>query len=605
MEVLPLSTSVQESRNKYESVLLELEIQKVANSTTILQDVPTLPNDVRIALRYRGLPVRYFGENLMNIRNRLRYEIAKEYVLNNKKTNEKGYGTGIDPFDYDNTGEQYDDDDNDNDEEVTKYTRAGQPLIDARKDFTTFSIMRAKERLYRERLFRHVAADITNNNTDNNEVMISTSKKRSLQMASHSNELKAINDECFYTYKSLRQITLEGTQYGDNRALSCISVCHYNSLDNVNRPLIVTASWTGSIQLWDGQSSALSQLSYKPNAHTDRIMGIATTQYNNSLTGINFNSTNSNTNQEASVLVATTSIDMTAKLWKVKNSSEIKQHELINDDNIRSETIKDRTMSHDEERQGNEDKEEVNEGLSQIDTWTIDEIGHYKGHKARLCRVAFHPMKQHIATTSFDNTWRLWDINRSNDTSSELLLQDGHCSQVYGIGFHPDGNLVSTSDYSGVIQLWDIRTGKSIRHFIGHARRVLNVEFHPINGYQLASAGDDGTIRIWDIRKRKHIVSIPAHSNLITNIKFQPVSTPDSSNSIDSSNSSNNIGLQRGGEFLVSSSFDGTVRIWNTRNWKLLNTLRGHNDGKITGVDIVNSNTLVTCGLDKTLKMWK
>ena len=45
---------------------------------------------------------------------------------------------------------------------------------------------------------------------------------------------------------------------------------------------------------------------------------------------------------------------------------------------------------------------------------------------------------------------------------------------------------------------------------------------------------------MWDLRQRKQYASIPAHSNLITQIKF-----------------ANSFGPQNG-EFLTSSSFDGT-----------------------------------------------
>ena len=244
--------------------------------------------------------------------------------------------------------------------------------------------------------------------------------------------------------------------------------------------------------------------------------------------------------------------------------------------------------------------------------WKITEQGHLKGHAARLCRTAFHPMQRHVATTSFDHTWRLWDLERASISSANqdnddalLLLQDGHAAEVYGVDFHPDGSLVATTDYSGVVQLWDLRTGRSIRHWVGqHARRVLHATFHPVHGGQLATAGDDGTIRIWDLRQssssksaaRRCVAAIPAHSNTITGLRWDP-----------SSNLANGGGA--GGEYLVSCSLDGSAKVWNARRWTLLTELHGH-EGPVTGVDIlVHSNnskpSLVSCGFDKTLKLWR
>jgi len=64
--------------------------------------------------------------------------------------------------------------------------------------------------------------------------------------------------------------------------------------------------------------------------------------------------------------------------------------------------------------------------------------------------------------------------------------------------------------------------------------------------------------------------------------------------------------FDQNGEFLASSSFDGTAKVWSTRDWKLLSTMHGH-EGKVMGVDVLDGKggAIVTCGYDKTLKIWK
>ena len=63
-----------------------------------------------------------------------------------------------------------------------------------------------------------------------------------------------------------------------------------------------------------------------------------------------------------------------------------------------------------------------------------------KGHEDRVCRVAFHPSGDYVASASFDTTWRLWDVN----TAKELLLQQGHSKEVYSVEFQYDGALVAS-----------------------------------------------------------------------------------------------------------------------------------------------------------------
>lgn len=516
VEVMQLTEASQRDLLTHQSMLLDLEAKKRAFQV----DVPTLPSDVRSALRNLGQPVRLFGENLANVRDRLRMELAKREILQER--------AGV-KFDHDDEAharaaaatKKVPDE-----EQVTKYSRASPELIQAREKICQFSLQRGKERLARERKYRIQwqrkrvrLTSLDDDIKDNPEEYI---------------EVTRLDEECKKTFKTLRNIGLEGSQYGDARPISSIATSH-SFVGGV--PLVATGSWSGAIKLWDGSSPELSLIGETNMAHEDRIMGMAMRLPPTFEEGL----------QDTTTMLATASIDLTAKLWKVTR---------------RDDSMGQSTTDEDEEK---------------AYKFNIEQAVHLKGHAARLCSVAFHPQGDYLATTSFDHTWRLWDIA----TETEVLLQDGHWKEVYGVGFHPDGSLCSTTDFGGVVQVWDLRTGKSICHFLGHAKRVVCAEFSP-NGFQLATAGDDGTIKIWDLRKRKQFASIPAHSNLITQLRFD---------------------RHHNGEYLASSSFDGTAKLWSTRDWKLLGCGRGH-EGKVMGVDLLR-DSVVTCGFDKTIKLWR
>ena len=55
-------------------------------------------------------------------------------------------------------------------------------------------------------------------------------------------------------------------------------------------------------------------------------------------------------------------------------------------------------------------------------------------------------MGRHVATASFDETWRLWDV----ETCSCLLEQEGHSRSVYTVAFHRDGSLAASGGLDAI-----------------------------------------------------------------------------------------------------------------------------------------------------------
>ncbi|KAL3762680.1 hypothetical protein ACHAWU_001625 [Discostella pseudostelligera] len=612
VEYLSLTSDSLASQAAHQARLLDIEARKRA--ATIV--VPTLPNDVRDALRNYGEPIRLFGEDLADVRNRLRMIMARWEIYKEQQQQQQQQPMDmvddmhLFPMMGEGGGEAQP-------TEITEttYTHAPPELITARKFLCEYSLKQSRHRLERERQRRRgmirwtrskKRARLFNRDDDDNEH--DDASGGGLYTESTLKEDAKLT--CEQIFKQLRSHGLEGSQYGDVRPLSAVctsslaggggdATLGFNLENIAHMPkLIATGGWSGGIKIWNGgsgshgddvhhvsqsrnshndandsfmserggeaSSAPLDLLGAKSIVHEDRIMGIAMRPY---LTGI--------TPSDVLTMVASASIDLTAKLCIVKQNEETTM--TANSTASNSSTIQVENLN-------------IKDNNSNQLRYNIVECAHLKGHAARLCSVAFHPTGKYVATTSFDHTWRLWDVETSSMTNggTELLLQDGHAREVYGVGFHPDGSLVSTTDFGGVVQCWDLRTGKSACHFVGHAKRVVCCEFAP-NGFQLASAGDDGTIKVWDMRRpRRAATSIPAHTNLITQLKFAH------------STSSQN------GEFLVSSSFDGTGKIWSTRDWKLLNTLRGH-EGKVMGIDILDGPRcgIVTCGFDKTLKLWQ
>jgi hypothetical protein len=73
----------------------------------------------------------------------------------------------------------------------------------------------------------------------------------------------------------------------------------------------------------------------------------------------------------------------------------------------------------------------------------------------------------------------------------------GHTDDVESVAFSPDGRLLASGSYDDTIKLWDVATGSLVRIY-SHTADVNSVAFSP-DGRLLASGSDDKTIRLWDI----------------------------------------------------------------------------------------------------------
>lgn len=220
-----------------------------------------------------------------------------------------------------------------------------------------------------------------------------------------------------------------------------------------------------------------------------------------------------------------------------------------------------------------------------------------EAHSNRITKTLFHPIQEFAISTSFDQTWKLWDINKE----TELYQQEGHSREVYCGAVHPDGSLFLSGGSDGIIYVWDLRSGRALMPLQKHMQGIYSLDWSP-NGYHFASASGDCSVKIWDMRKLDHsgneLFSIPAHTKLVSDVRFHC-----------GGKATNADGAGINGTFLLTSSYDGTVKVWSADNWILVNTLKGHNE-KVMSCDASsggenNEARIVSSGWDRTVKLWQ
>lgn len=120
-----------------------------------------------------------------------------------------------------------------------------------------------------------------------------------------------------------------------------------------------------------------------------------------------------------------------------------------------------------------------------------------------------------------------------------------------------------------------------------HANSVFSLRYSPDASY-LLSGGRDAHLNVWDLENRgEKLRSEPAHWFTINDIAFHP-----------------------DGIHFATASRDKTLKIWNLENFQLLKVLEpardgGHKNSVNKLLWAKHGNTLLSCGDDRTIILWK
>ena len=237
--------------------------------------------------------------------------------------------------------------------------------------------------------------------------------------------------------------------------------------------------------------------------------------------------------------------------------------------------------------------------------------GELLGHTGAVKAVAFHPQQPILASGSQDRSVKLWDCQ------TQCLTQTltGHSSAVNAVAFSPDGQILISGSSDKTIKLW--RSGECYRTLGGHRLAVNAVAFRN-DGAQIASASADGTVRLWDITG-KCLQILSGHTQAVRAVAFSP-------SGLIASGGDGPIrlwNLEQGtcrllsghpwavsallfspdGKYLISASWDKTLKIWRVETGEEICALSGHTDS-INGIALAGE-LLISASKDKTVKLWQ
>eukprot|EP01156_Anaeramoeba_ignava_P022554 Anaeramoba_ignava/c20788_g1_i4.p2 GENE.c20788_g1_i4~~c20788_g1_i4.p2 ORF type:complete len:371 (+),score=73.60 c20788_g1_i4:140-1252(+) len=161
----------------------------------------------------------------------------------------------------------------------------------------------------------------------------------------------------------------------------------------------------------------------------------------------------------------------------------------------------------------------------------------------------------------------------------------GHTEAILNVNFSPNGKQLASGSGDSTVRLWDLNTETPKKTLEGHSNWVLYVSFSP-DGKKLASGGMSGDIIIWSVETGEKIgKTLTGHSKWITCLSWEPFHCDPT--------------CRR----LVSSSKDGTSRVWDTVNSTCDLLLSGHTKS-VTCVKWGGEGFIYTSSQDCTIKVW-
>uniref|UniRef100_A0AAQ5Y8I2 Apoptotic protease-activating factor 1 n=1 Tax=Amphiprion ocellaris TaxID=80972 RepID=A0AAQ5Y8I2_AMPOC len=234
--------------------------------------------------------------------------------------------------------------------------------------------------------------------------------------------------------------------------------------------------------------------------------------------------------------------------------------------------------------------------------------------------------------------------------TSEMLLEirTSRLSTVQYCDACPTTNLLAIAFSNYTLELWDLEANKKMADCSGHLSWVQRVQFSP-DGSQLLSCSDDQTVRLWETNKvhTSSAICLKRDSNVLFNGEEIVVSAADNCNRLTALVCLNHrcgslleylwycilccplqVWRWQSGECkvlqghkeqvrcfsllsnspnesrLLSWSFDGTVKVWDTETGEKLQDIEAHR-GTILGCHVSPDGCLfATTSADKTAKLW-
>ncbi len=191
--------------------------------------------------------------------------------------------------------------------------------------------------------------------------------------------------------------------------------------------------------------------------------------------------------------------------------------------------------------------------------------------------MAFTVSGDTLLVAGYQKKIRLWNF-KLNKENGQL---DGHKAAVKALAVSPDTSTIASGSQDGIVILWNMTDKIKWIEFTAHAEEVTALAFCPEkDSTLLVSAGSDRLVKLWNLEDNQ------------AKLKFK----------LDAGCGVLAIAFAPDGKTLYSAGDDNLIRRWDVATGRHSGVFKGH-DAIIVSL-IAQENTIISGGLDKTIRFW-
>ena len=260
--------------------------------------------------------------------------------------------------------------------------------------------------------------------------------------------------------------------------------------------------------------------------------------------------------------------------------------------------------------------------------WDIKTGKHVRSFGNKVYIASISPNDKYIACGNNDGTVSVWDVS----TGEHINSFKGYGKNVLSLSFsHNNQYLATTEDCNSddkkhSVKIWEVQSGKCIAKFniaVATSSVLANqLADFSLDGHYLAVA-THWQVRLYNFNTKEWDNEKMEHNAIVNSVSFSPDGRYLVSASYDKSirvwdlSSKRCVHILEGhtgnvcsarfspdGKYIISASDDESVRIWNTKNGKCIEELYGHTDCVSSAAFSSDGKCIVSISRDSTIRVW-